>query len=344
MYERRSAFCRGARGATGPELDRLSFDNLLAACSEAVDELKAAVSEDERDAVQKLHAPTIVGGRTEYYLDGEHGRSLLQRALTKPNTLVPGETLGPAWAAWRGLLESRVREELARQGVDEPVEFSGYSLIVQPEGSSQQWLHADMLNGGQGVVALQDNAPSTLVYAGPYYAAADADRHLSPTERSVRDGESTTTQGLPRQLFLDAVATPALLEVDAPTESVTLQRGEFSLLTGPVVHAGPGYEGRRMVLFFTFNRIGGAKYDTNEQYGPVNCAIQLNSAELIAATLAKWAAYNPFQFMEKQESSKKDKKLGKMTLWEIVQEWAKNSYRLPPDAVELLREHHTAAG
>ena len=144
-------------------------------------------------------------------------------------------------------------------------------------------------------------------------------------------------QGLSPQQFADAIATPAML---SPREAAPLMRGggslrtgEFSVLVGPVLHAGPACATRRRVLFFTFNTRGGARYNSDSQYGPTNSALWLNSAELVVHRFRDWASSDPTQYWanlwaEDQRTTKTRRayNAGERTLWELAQEWQKRRY------------------
>ncbi len=328
LFERRAVFCKGEQGATQPDvLRRLDFREFYDAC--------VAVDAD------KGHRVEIAGSRTEFYLDGRKGGPFLQRVLDTANPREPGRTFQSAWTAFRQLVENKTTAALARLGVTEAVEFSGYSLIVQEDAAAQP-PHTDMLNGGQCVVVLQDGAPSTLVYNGRYASLAQAEQRVTSTERAIRNKEyKKAFQGLGRDDFLGAVATAAVIpRAEVRMRSTTLNTGEFSLLTGPVIHAAPAYEGFRMVLFFTFNVVGGQKYDTDTQFGPVSAAQALNSAELVVERFREYdPEFNFARFTSQLTTPPKKHANGERTVFELFTEW--HAGGPPADAVAQLRRNFT---
>ena len=307
----RAAFCLGAQGATRISLlARLDFTHLVETCRRVC----------EQHDLQVL-APTIAGERTEYYIDGRGARLRnLVMATPNPNDPDPRGGLRPyrvAWGEFITLLHERVRSRLMHaapfgmpRALVERLQFDSASLIVQSAevDSPAQWPHFDVLSGGQVVVALTDDVPSTAVYAGPLDSEASLAPADAPTaaELHVRRGEEAASpppQGMTWQAVRDATATAAtrsraFIQARMRSADRLLRRGEFSMLTGPVMHAGPATsQGRgRIVLFFTFREPGGATYDMNEQYGPTNVAVLFNSAHLIVRKFVEYLDFNPAQF------------------------------------------------
>jgi len=306
----RAAFCLGPQGATRVSLlARLDFAHLVATCLRVRD----------RHELQHL-APTIAGERTEFYLDGR-GAQLRDLVMAEPNprdldARGRPRPYGVAWHEYVALVQERVRSRLLhaspfalpRDLVDR-LEFDSTSLIVHfaDRAYPAQWPHFDVLSGGQVVVALTDDTPSTSVYDGPYDTEADLapDDAPTPDERRMRDREDALPAplGTTWQKLRDAVATVvtrsrAFIEAHMRGSERLLRRGEFSVLTGPVMHAGPATPAGhgRIVMFFTFREPGGARYDMNEQYGPTNAALLFNSARLIVHKFQEYLDYDPAQF------------------------------------------------
>ena len=123
-----------------------------------------------------------------------------------------------------------------------------------------------------------------------------------------------------------------------------LRTGEFTLLTGPVVHAGPAARGRRMMLFFSFHLAGGEPYNSRRQYGPTTSAVAFNSARLIVRQFRAWARFDPSQYVVFAESGAEAFDRGERTLWELAYEWQDRGYRLDEaEDVPAAKRHHTEA-
>lgn len=134
---------------------------------------------------------------------------------------------------------TRLGGEPARAFV-ESLEFKSHSLICSgpDDASPAQWPHFDVLEGAQVVLACSPGVASTLVYRGDYAAAADVPATITPTELRLRNEEEAVVD-------LNVVATVVartrseLASLMTPASDRPLRPGEFSLLVGPVLHAGP---------------------------------------------------------------------------------------------------------
>lgn len=295
---------------------RLNALHLLSTC--------AAAESDPPSATVK-----IVAKRTEVYLDGSEGRRLLAAVRASPN---PNDTEGGGVRTYANVLDrlfaqtqSSVRQRLlappfnlsgATAGA---LRFNSWSLIVQEPGvdTPPQWPHFDILDGGQGVVALQDDLTPTLVYPSVgeegrralYLNAASVSGHCTPRELQVlREAEARSFPA--NEVIRNLIATNAAVDRNqlermmVPASPDNLNMFDFSLLVGPVLHAGPPLiestlatpPRGRAVLFFAFNLPGHPKYNTDKQYGPVHTAIEFNSAERIVEMCDQYSDYDPLQF------------------------------------------------
>lgn len=126
------------------------------------------------------------------------------------------------WNKFIKLVEDSIVENLrgspfnVPDDIIEKIRFSGHSLIMHTAGVvyKEQWPHFDVLRGGQAVVILSDNSPSTRVYAGQYDTSVDVQKSAygpTPKELAVRAAEEAQhpppQNGMTWDQLRDTIAT-----------------------------------------------------------------------------------------------------------------------------------------
>jgi hypothetical protein len=291
-------------------------------------------------------SPTIVGDRVEFYFSGLAGERLNRNVMKEENPKDNDRLYDAAWGDFLRDVHARVSRQLVASGLlnledADRLVFANHSIIFQNDTQDypQQWPHVDVLVGGQVVVALSDDVPSTCVYTGEYDTAADVpsgtDREASrleqdPWNRFVRDSVATVAGRSRLYLQSQMMSSPA-----------PMMRGDFSVLTGPTIHAGPSTVAgkERIILFFSFNFGGGVVYNSNAQYGPTNAANEFNNAELIVDKIMEYEDYNPLQFWKPTAGAEHASSLYKALEKYVIDE---STTRIEPsqraEAVERARE------
>lgn len=266
----------------------------------------------ETDVYEELLNPeTISGERSEFYISTPENRNNY-----------PSSHLGVMFfekmphdqkVAWRNFEVaakiSAVRL-MEREGIinARQMKFSAFSIIQQPADSPQQPHHIDHRFGAQFVVAITDNIPSTLYLPfepEPYPLAAEVDAAYKTTpvelteRKRARKGQEDLIEDIAPVLRWSRWETQSKLVKAADI----LRTGEFTMLYGPVVHAGPASNTKRTIVFFTCSPPDAPDYDPNVQYDPVSGSAFFNNANIMLCRAVEWSLTHEKDVLSKFLSS-----------------------------------------